>query len=966
MATEVKKGITIEFRGDSVHFDNTLENINRALRLLQAENARINRSLKFDPNNVELLNQKFQNLQTSEKLANERLQYYREGLLKTITPTKELTESSRWKELQTKINACETVAKYYTAQLNETVDENGKVTDVQKWTQLRANLTKNADVLHSYLDEMITLAEKNGAITDVERWMNLKQQIIKAEQEVANLENQADKASKRLSEIANGDIVNNLKALRDKAYEVGNAFTAVGNALKPISTLASTALTGSTSKFAEFEEAFAGVKKTVEATPAQFARLSDEIRKMSKEIPATTTEINAVAEVAGQLGVSVDSLSDFTRIMIDLGNSTNVTADEASTNIARIFNIVNGGVNGNIDNVKRFGSALVALGNNSATTEEEILNMTTRLAGAGSIYGITNQHLLALATAMSSVGLRAESGGSAVSTIMNNIEKSISSTSKSATQKISAFAELTDMTVEGFKQAWGENAFGTLMKVIKSLNSVRAEGDSVVSVLDDMGISNIRQTDTMLRLVSAADQVQYYIDLANGAWEENTALTNEANKRYETMQSKLTILKNAFEDFMVSIGEKIAPIIIPLIEKLTDFLNTLSNSSGFVNSFTVALTALISALSPMALGIGKVVKGWGGLFEALVKINEEDGKTVKGFDDIFTRLGKIAKGPYDTINQKMLGMFGKIGEGIQKIWNYQRVLKTDSEQTHLTIGGLWDALKTKLSNFATGTLTKVGNGFKLLWEFMSKNPIVAVVALIAILVASFITAYQNSEEFRNKVDVLWQAIKNNLAPVIETLWNALKALGSWAVETLAPIAQMFYDTALEIWDAIGDLIIIIVNLVRELTEKLAPIVQWLWEKVLKPLVTFLVQTLGSALWGIFDVVGSIISKVVKLIDKLTEALGLEKKVWNASSYVNGHDYDESRGGGGRVSVLDYYPGSGGLGLNYGLAGGGMGGTITLNTDFVVNNNGDPINETTVRRWGKLITEVVSDELGRRI
>ena len=223
MATEVKKGITIEFRGDSVHFDNTLDNINRALRLLQAENARINRSLKFDPNNVELLNQKFQNLQTSEKLANERLQYYREGLLKTITPTKELTESSRWKELQTKINACETVAKYYTAQLNETVDENGKVTDVQKWTQLRANLTKNADVLHNYLDEMIALAEKNGAVTDAERWMNLKQQIIKAEQEVANLENQADKAGKRLSEIANGDIVNNLKALRDKAYEVGNA-----------------------------------------------------------------------------------------------------------------------------------------------------------------------------------------------------------------------------------------------------------------------------------------------------------------------------------------------------------------------------------------------------------------------------------------------------------------------------------------------------------------------------------------------------------------------------------------------------------------------------------------------------------------------------------------------------------------------------------------------------------------------
>ena len=47
MATEVKKGITIEFRGDTVEFDNSLDNINRALRLLQAENARINRSLSL-------------------------------------------------------------------------------------------------------------------------------------------------------------------------------------------------------------------------------------------------------------------------------------------------------------------------------------------------------------------------------------------------------------------------------------------------------------------------------------------------------------------------------------------------------------------------------------------------------------------------------------------------------------------------------------------------------------------------------------------------------------------------------------------------------------------------------------------------------------------------------------------------------------------------------------------------------
>lgn len=48
--------------------------------------------------------------------------------------------------------------------------------------------------------------------------------------------------------------------------------------------------------------------------------------------------------------------------------------------------------------------------NNFATTESDIVSMANRLAASGTLAGLTNQEILGLATAMSSVGIEAEAG----------------------------------------------------------------------------------------------------------------------------------------------------------------------------------------------------------------------------------------------------------------------------------------------------------------------------------------------------------------------------------------------------------------------------------------------------------------------------------------------------------------------------------------------------------------------------
>jgi TP901 family phage tail tape measure protein len=181
----------------------------------------------------------------------------------------------------------------------------------------------------------------------------------------------------------------------------GRALKAVGRGLTDLTKfavkagIAIGALSAVTLKaFASFEDAFAGVRKTVEATEDQFSQLSDSIRAMAKEIPASVVEISNVAEAAGQLGIAAEDIIDFTRTMIDLGNTTNLSSTEAATALARLANITQLPS----DQFDELGSTIVALGNNFATTEREIVDLTLRIAGAGNIIGITEGQMLAFAT----------------------------------------------------------------------------------------------------------------------------------------------------------------------------------------------------------------------------------------------------------------------------------------------------------------------------------------------------------------------------------------------------------------------------------------------------------------------------------------------------------------------------------------------------------------------------------------
>lgn len=343
----------------------------------------------------------------------------------------------------------------------------------------------------------------------------------------------------------------------------------------------------------DFESAITGVAKTTDLTDEELAAMSDSIKALSTEIPATTEEIAAVAEAAGQLGIQKDALLDFTEIMTMLGTATNMTADEAATALARFANIT-GMATGNYG---RLGSVIVDLGNNFATTESEIVAMGTRLASAGKLAGLTEPEIMALAAAMSSVGIEAEAGGTAMTQTLNAIEKAVAK----GGDDLAEFARIAGMSSEEFSSAWKNDAMSALTSFIGGLGKLDEQGESTVLVLEDLGLTGIRQSNMLKALGLAADQMTGAVNTANTAWQQNTALTNEANKRYATAQSRLTMMQNAYNNLKVAIGDAYTPALSEAYGVGTKVLNSVTKFVQANPGVVAAITGLATALGAAAV-----------------------------------------------------------------------------------------------------------------------------------------------------------------------------------------------------------------------------------------------------------------------------------------------------------------------------------------------------------------------------
>lgn len=337
-----------------------------------------------------------------------------------------------------------------------------------------------------------------------------------------------------------------------------------------------------------FESSFAGVRKTVNASEAEFAALAQGFRNLAKEIPINVNELNRIGEAAGQLGIKKENILEFTRTIADLGVTTNLSTDQAATALARLANITSLPQS----QFSNLGSTIVALGNNFATTEAEITEFGLRIAGAGTQVGLSEAEILAFGAALSSVGIAAEAGGTAISRVFVEINNAV----VSGGEKLEEFARVAGLSASEFQRLFNEDAAMATTAFIEGLGRVSAAGENVFEVLEKLDLDDIRVRDALLRAANAGDLLRNAIELANGAFEENTALAVEAEQRYATTASQIQILKNNLTDLGISIGTAVLPAINDVTGALTSMVTSAREGEGAFGAIADILPSLAAVL----------------------------------------------------------------------------------------------------------------------------------------------------------------------------------------------------------------------------------------------------------------------------------------------------------------------------------------------------------------------------------
>lgn len=561
------KGITIEFGADATKLLKTFSEIENKARKLGNINKDINKLLKVDPKNTQLLKMK------------------QEELTKAINNTIEKTRS---------------------------------------------------------LNEIMAQMKADGVDEASDEYRALQRELIDTKQELGKLEGQLDNVNKKLNTKSQF-----LKETGDKMIKFGDKVQKVGKKISDFGNkytlFVSTplALFGKKSfdDIVQFEQGLAGVAKTSDFTDSQLAKFGDQVRELSKTIPQGTDEILRIAETAGQLGIADENILAFSEEMLKMGQATNMGADEAANALARFANIMGTSQ----DEFGNMSSAIVELGNNLATTETKITNLALRLAGTGKQVGMSEATVLGLSGAMTSLGINAESGGTSMSRVMQKVNTAVIT----GGEEVETFAKVAGISADEFSKAWKDKPETALIALLEGLDGVNKSGGDTVTVMEELGIANAREVDAVLRLSGNTELLSDAIAMSNEEYEKNTALSIEAEKRNETLGSRLEMLKNRFKDLMLQIGERLVPYAEKFMESIQGWIEKFDSLDDGTKDFIVKAGLAVVALGPLLSIVGKLTGGFGSLVKGgghVLKWAGDLGTKIAGSGGLTQALGGGASG----------------------------------------------------------------------------------------------------------------------------------------------------------------------------------------------------------------------------------------------------------------------------------------------------------------------------------
>ncbi len=576
---------------------------------------------------------------------------------------------------------------------------------------------------------------------------------------------------------------------------------------------------------ADYQLAFAGVMRVTDGLGDSVHNLTplghdlyQAFQDLSKEMPISAVALAGIGEEAGKLGIPAQNVEEFTRVVAGMSLTTNLSAQEAATAMAKIA-LVTGMP---LDAFNNLGSAVLHLGNILPATEADIVNMALRMAGTASTVDISADSLVGWAGAMASVGIRSEEGGSAMSRVWQEMAIAVSG----GGEKLEEFARVAGMTSSDFARLFGEDASEASARFIEGIGKMKNSGEDVFSVLDSLGLNNIRVNRTILTLASSEGLLRDTLDESHQAFRDGTALGEATGIMYGTTSNQAKMFKNSVSALARSFGDLLLPMLNelmelarPIIEKLTDMddgtkkivmavalgvaalgalamvafvaslaLSTLLSPVGLVIMAIAAVVAIVAAFIAKMGGIEPAIQavvGWfqnlwtsittffGGLWESISTALSDTWESIIGFfTGNYERIKSSVTGAFEAAKAKLDEVWNSIKTALSDAWeavvsflteNYERIkssLTSAFEAAKTKLDEVWDSIKTALSDA---------------WE----------------AVVSFLT--ENYERIKSKITLAFEDAKIKL----DEIWDSIKTALSDTWESIRDFLAESYDTILD-------------------------------------------------------------------------------------------------------------------------------------------------------------------------
>lgn len=185
----------------------------------------------------------------------------------------------------------------------------------------------------------------------------------------------------------------------------------------------------------------------------------------------------------------------------------------------------------------------------------------------------------------------------------------------------------------------------------------------------------------------------------------------------------------------------------------------------------------------------------------------------------------------------------------------------------------------KTFNLLKGAITGVIGAVKILFAVMAANPFTVIIGIIAALVAAFVYFYNTNEEFRNKVNQVWQSILDFIQPIVNTISEFIQsvfaALGEWwntNQNTILSIVQTVWGVIQATFEAVVMVIqLLVTTFLAQMQSAWA-----VWSNVVSAIVhvawALISNIFGGTLKNILSVVTTVINQIKLVIDTVMKVI----------------------------------------------------------------------------------------------